>query len=209
MIFRAAHRITCIACVISTVVLAGCSYEAMQAKQALEATLTDPSSVQYQNVVTYNGGVVCGQYNAKNAMGGYVGFKPFITLNGRLTQGDARANDTFLCRNSDHKRVEIGAFDLEPLTVDVVSIPSGKSLSWIIQTELLVEDGRKRELWGKRRELSAAVKKFLASKDGELSARKDKYTDNRRDDAAKKLLQAELQKLLPSLEIKGVNLLLS
>lgn len=51
------------------------------AKQTLANTLKDPLSAQFRNVrlVDYAGGkVVCGEVNAKNSYGGYVGFKRFV-----------------------------------------------------------------------------------------------------------------------------------
>ncbi len=51
-----------------------------RAKQAVLQALKDPGSAQFQDV---NGGevkgdiTVCGKVNAKNAMGGYVGFRQF------------------------------------------------------------------------------------------------------------------------------------
>lgn len=51
------------------------------AKSALLQTgLRDPSSVQFRNIRTVSDEIsngVCGEYNAKNAYGGYVGFKMF------------------------------------------------------------------------------------------------------------------------------------
>jgi hypothetical protein len=38
--------------------------------------LRDPESAQFRNMREVAGGV-CGEYNAKNAMGGYAGFRPF------------------------------------------------------------------------------------------------------------------------------------
>lgn len=49
-----------------------------QAKKLIEAKLNDPLSVQYRDIKIYRDGTVCGEYNAKNKMGGYVGFQPFI-----------------------------------------------------------------------------------------------------------------------------------
>ena len=49
-------------------------------KQAVAGAMKDPSSVQFQNLTVLNGGktrAVCGEYNAKNSYGGYVGFKRF------------------------------------------------------------------------------------------------------------------------------------
>lgn len=59
----------------------GCGPESAtvaEAKKALERQLKDPGSVQYRDVKEFSEGVVCGEYNAKNSMGGYVGFKKFV-----------------------------------------------------------------------------------------------------------------------------------
>lgn len=52
------------------------------AKKKLERDLKDPSSVQYRDVYVVKPGTapyVCGEYNAKNSYGAYVGFKPFFS----------------------------------------------------------------------------------------------------------------------------------
>ncbi len=52
-----------------------------RAKQAAAYDLKDPSSAQFRNVrvVSYNGGrLVCGEINAKNSYGAYVGFAGFM-----------------------------------------------------------------------------------------------------------------------------------
>lgn len=52
--------------------------------------MRDPESVQFRNLVPGKlAGSVCGELNAKNGMGGYVGYKPFI------------ANETFLEMQKD------------------------------------------------------------------------------------------------------------
>ena len=52
---------------------------------ALKDRFADPSSVQIRNVVSDPGQPVkyCGEVNAKNLMGGYVGFQRFVAM----TQG--------------------------------------------------------------------------------------------------------------------------
>ena len=50
-----------------------------QAKEAVGRELKDPGSAQYRDIEVYDG-VVCGQVNAKNSYGGYVGFQPFLTV---------------------------------------------------------------------------------------------------------------------------------
>ena len=52
-----------------------------QAKAALSKDLKDPSSAQFINVRLINGGEVCGEVNAKNSLGGYVGFQRFHWFN--------------------------------------------------------------------------------------------------------------------------------
>lgn len=60
-------------------VIVGCGNKNIEiAKKAIEENLVDPSSVQYRNITAYSENVVCGEVNAKNKMGGYVGFKSFI-----------------------------------------------------------------------------------------------------------------------------------
>ena len=54
-----------------------------QAKVALTYTFKDPGSAQYRNVGLYKsttgkgGDIVCGEVNAKNSYGAYVGFQRF------------------------------------------------------------------------------------------------------------------------------------
>ncbi|MFZ3173391.1 MAG: hypothetical protein WA146_00725 [Thiobacillus sp.] len=76
-LIRAVFGICCL-CALS-----GCGdANISEAKAAIEEALFDPSSVEYRNVVSYTEGIVCGEVNAKNKMGGYVGFKDFIFRNG-------------------------------------------------------------------------------------------------------------------------------
>lgn len=48
------------------------------AKAIVEYTLIDPGSAQYRNLLATAAGSVCGEVNAKNQLGGYTGFQPFI-----------------------------------------------------------------------------------------------------------------------------------
>ena len=57
-------------------------------RQIISANLKDPGSLEMRSVRTYRhatmGPVVCGEFNARNAMGGYSGFEAFsATLNDR------------------------------------------------------------------------------------------------------------------------------
>ncbi|MGH1450468.1 MAG: hypothetical protein ACRBBM_13770 [Pseudomonadaceae bacterium] len=69
------------------------------AKRAVQGALKDPSSAQFKDVrANYTeefGVVACGRVNAKNELGGYIGFKRFVSsgksviLEGRDSIGDA------------------------------------------------------------------------------------------------------------------------
>jgi hypothetical protein len=58
--------------------------------------MKDPSSVQFRNVSYRATGtleVVCGEYNAKNSYGGYVGFKIFVDMPGTGSKPDMESAD--------------------------------------------------------------------------------------------------------------------
>lgn len=57
-----------------------------EAKQILADGLKDPDSVKFRNVKLFRAtGSVCGEYNAKNSYGGYVGYTPFgVDKNGNV-----------------------------------------------------------------------------------------------------------------------------
>lgn len=72
-----------IAMVLLSVVLAGCNGTESSAKEAVKQILNDPSSAQFKNIYTssYDGKpAACGEVNAKNAFGAYVGYKRFVYL---------------------------------------------------------------------------------------------------------------------------------
>lgn len=51
-------------------------------QEILAGNLKDPGSAQFRNVRVVarpEGKLVCGEMNAKNSLGGYVGYKPFIS----------------------------------------------------------------------------------------------------------------------------------
>ncbi|MDN4038674.1 hypothetical protein [Massilia sp. YIM B02443] len=51
-----------------------------KAREAIQSALRDPSSAQFRNEKLTKLGVLCGEVNSKNSMGGYVGFKKFISV---------------------------------------------------------------------------------------------------------------------------------
>jgi hypothetical protein len=48
------------------------------ARASLVGKLRDPASAQFRNERITQGGTLCGEVNAKNGMGGYIGFKKYI-----------------------------------------------------------------------------------------------------------------------------------
>lgn len=66
--------------VILTLSVIACSGGFDEAKRELEKDLKDPATTQYRNMIKSHRGVICGEFNTKNSMGGYVGFEPFIYL---------------------------------------------------------------------------------------------------------------------------------
>lgn len=80
--------------VIALILISSVSFGVMaeisqEAKDAVTRNLKDPSSVQFRDTTTIknskNEQSYCGEFNAKNSYGGYVGFKRFSYSNGILT----------------------------------------------------------------------------------------------------------------------------
>jgi hypothetical protein len=47
------------------------------AQEAMDTVLSDPGSARFRNLFMLNQATVCGEVNARNSMGGYVGFRWF------------------------------------------------------------------------------------------------------------------------------------
>lgn len=78
------------AILVAAILLGGCQSEAgraiSDAQQLAARDLADPGSAQFRNVAYYpNGKSVCGEINAKNRMGGYVGYRRFFVVDGAAT----------------------------------------------------------------------------------------------------------------------------
>ena len=89
---------------ISTAVLAICATAAaapkesklvVNSKNAVIELLKDPESARFKNLRTYNESIVCGEVNAKNSYGGYVGFKRFFVIGGSIAtlEGESESFD--------------------------------------------------------------------------------------------------------------------
>lgn len=187
--------------------LTGCHPEVSRGKQALEAKLKDPGSVQYKDVVAYSENVVCGEYNAKNELGGYVGFKRFITLKGSLVRGDEHANFMLLCNNENKNKVEVDAADLGHQDLMVVNAKTGEARSWNTRVELWVDSGKKGDIWQVKEELQKVAALFLVKSDKGISGWSNNSYDPAQNQVTEQALRTELQKHMKDIEIKRVNLL--
>lgn len=71
---------------------AGASDEAAiaEAKERVAREMRDPESAQFRDIKVLpgkEGPIICGQVNAKNAYGGYVGFNPFLVAGSSVMLG--------------------------------------------------------------------------------------------------------------------------
>ena len=73
--------------IAATIVLVGTAYcyftffaPKSIAMDAVRNSLIDPDSAKFRNVVVRDRGVVCGEMNAKNKMGGYTGYTKFVYM---------------------------------------------------------------------------------------------------------------------------------
>ena len=65
--------------------LGGCSVgEEGRVKKEVKAMLNDPNSAEFRNIKIFENGNYCGEVNAKNKMGGYVGFQSFFMVENKL-----------------------------------------------------------------------------------------------------------------------------
>ena len=62
---------------VSCLALCACGDEFAEAKASVRQQLNDPNSAEFRSIHR-QGDVTCGEVNAKNKMGGYDGFKPFL-----------------------------------------------------------------------------------------------------------------------------------
>lgn len=70
-----------------------------RARTALQGDLFDPFSARFANVRQGRNGAICGQYNARNRYGAYVGFRDFVVGRDRQT--------IYYSQNSDGVRSEL------------------------------------------------------------------------------------------------------
>ncbi|MCM5533177.1 MULTISPECIES: hypothetical protein [Acinetobacter] len=76
-------------CLFPITTFAAESLDVQKAKSLLQNMMKDPDSTQFRNIKEVTNTVgeksVCGEVNAKNSYGGYVGYRSFAYTNGDLT----------------------------------------------------------------------------------------------------------------------------
>lgn len=75
----------------------------VDAKRVMTNSVKDPASIEFREVNDAGGGVVCGEYNAKNGFGAYNGFEPFAYFHGVVRTEVSEADLTLLCGNTPGK----------------------------------------------------------------------------------------------------------
>jgi hypothetical protein len=83
-----------------------------KARLPVMSALKDPLSAQFQNETLY-GGTACGEVNAKNSLGGYVGFKRYISgSRGFLVEGNGFRTWKFGPNTPDYVAKSVERIDL-------------------------------------------------------------------------------------------------
>jgi len=71
------------------------------AHNSIRALLKDPDSAMFQDDRVITGGTVCGEVNAKNSLGGYIGFRPYIFSDGQSMIDQGEPDFSALVRSVD------------------------------------------------------------------------------------------------------------
>lgn len=82
-------------------------YSLFVARDAVRSKLTDPDSALFRNEIMLGGilsGIVCGEVNAKNKMGGYVGYTEFFVVISKLKALDFAGEISRDRLSADHVR---------------------------------------------------------------------------------------------------------
>lgn len=118
-------------------------FDQYKAMESVRKTLVDPNSASFRNVRVlegYSSHLVCGEVNAKNSLGGYIGFKKFIVLSNKVSifddddyiEIDFNRNPTQACE----KLVKTIHSELETFKINIPESPSITSENNQSQTDL-------------------------------------------------------------------------
>lgn len=104
--------------------LGGCSNLQQQAQDSVLSTLPDKRGVTYDNVRTYPGDVVCGDYTASSVMGYSQRTRPFIYHDGRVFNQPEEDEVAIYCTKEPvkalHNRLGIGPMTAENATLQQI-----------------------------------------------------------------------------------------
>lgn len=83
---KTSNGLICLCLIVAvSSLLGGCSVgEEGRVKKEVKAMLNDPNSAEFRNIKVFENGNYCGEVNAKNKMGGYVGFQAFFMVESKL-----------------------------------------------------------------------------------------------------------------------------
>lgn len=122
----------------TAVLLSGCDLlEKWDAEKAVTGKLRDPSSAQFRNARIVDDQVICGEVNAKNAFGGYVGFEPYA-----VTRGERGDQTVYLAAEGDRQRVNIlcGYSKVTAPAPAVIQDLTPGAVAWNVQVASLTSD---------------------------------------------------------------------
>lgn len=123
--------ILCALCVMVSFPALSASDSISSAENYIKQKMKDPDSTKFQNVRSINNSqgasYICGEANAKNSYGGYVGFKPFAYKEGRVVLDGSydKPEDMEFFASSG-----CGGKDLEKMELANKQAKSGCKISW-------------------------------------------------------------------------------
>jgi hypothetical protein len=95
-------------CLFIVIFVSGCEDSNIKkAKHNLANKMKDPSSVQWKDIRKIDENLVCGEYNAKNSYGAYIGFKKFASLRDLLILDDEQAIIIAGCDGEESSKKEM------------------------------------------------------------------------------------------------------
>jgi general secretion pathway protein G len=100
--------------IIALLGMTGCASDTDSAKKALELTLSRVNDVEYRNLQTFAGGVVCGEFDPIVRFGEHLGYRRFLVV-GDQADGEPSDQDWEIYCREDQARAVREHFGLGPL----------------------------------------------------------------------------------------------
>lgn len=98
----------------AAVLLTACSDRVEEAKKVLESQLADRKGVEYRNLETFPGNVVCGEFSGNDYLRGTTDFQRFI-VRGTLADNRPSADDWHVFCTEDSASALLSRFGIGPL----------------------------------------------------------------------------------------------